>query len=118
MKPFIRWCLIVLVIVGGAVYTAHSWLLDGIDGTIFAAVLPDDTVYAAQYTDAKFRQVAIGETQSAVLGTLGPPLDTGTHDGATLLRYARSRNDSNYRVRVIVIRHGHVSEKRHEFYVD
>jgi len=55
---------------------------------------------------------------SWVLRLLGQPLDTGTYDGATILRYARSTHDSSYHVRVIVLRDGRVAEKLHNFYVD
>ena len=110
--------LIGAVLVAGVAYGMHQWLLDGIDGTLLSVILPDDTIYAEQYSDARFRQISIGATEADVRRVLGPPLDTGTHDGALIYRYARSVNDSNYHVRVIVLRSGLVSETLHSFYVD
>ena len=106
------------LIVGASMYAIHRWSLDGVDGMLLGLVLPDDTVYAEQYSDAGFRQVAIGVSEAEVRRILGPPLEIGAHDGASLFRYTRTANDSNYYVRVIVFRDGRVSEKRHQFYVD
>ncbi len=110
--------LVGVLVIAGSAYLTHVSLLDGIDGTLLSAVLGDDTVYAEGYSDAKFRQVALGSSQQEVLSILGPPLGTGVHNGESILRYARSAHDSNYHVRVIVLRDGRVSEKLHEFYVD
>ena len=110
--------LVGVLVIACTAYVAHVSLLDGIDGTLLSALLGDDTVYAEGYSDAKFRQVVLGSSQEEVFSILGPPLETGVHNGESILRYARSAHDSNYHVRVIVLRDGRVSEKLHEFYVD
>jgi len=110
--------LVVVMAIACSAYVAHVSLLDGIDGTLLSALLGDDTVYAAGYSDAKFQQVALGSSKEEVLSILGPPLETGVHNGEHILRYAQSAHDSNYHVRVIVLRDDRVLEKLHEFYVD
>ena len=109
---------VVVLVLAFSAYAIHVSLLDGIDGTLLSALLGDDTIYAEGYSDVKFRQVALGSSQEEVLSILGPPLETGVHNGESILRYAKSAQDSNYRVRVIVLRNGRVLDKRHEFYVD
>ena len=52
----------------------HLYLLDGLVGWTLATFYQDDTVYAQQYTDHRFRRLTTGVDEGAVLGLLGPPL--------------------------------------------
>jgi hypothetical protein len=100
-------------------YLADRMFLDGLLGTSLGVVLPDDTEYAPGYSDERFRDIEPEMTERNVLDALGRPLDqTITSVGETVWRYSRSRKDSNYHVRSVVLRYGKVVGTIHEFYVD
>lgn len=100
----------------------HLALLDGLGGAVWASMLPEDTVYAAQYTDTGFRKVSVGMTEAQVEAALGPPLarwsidrSDGPDAGA---RWSYSPGNTHYRCRVVHFRSGRVVRKHAEFYVD
>jgi outer membrane protein assembly factor BamE (lipoprotein component of BamABCDE complex) len=69
----------ILVLVGIiSLSVLHHYLLDGLDGWFFSAVLDfeedEDTVYAPGYTDKGFRRIKRGMTEQEVLNILGVPL--------------------------------------------
>jgi outer membrane protein assembly factor BamE (lipoprotein component of BamABCDE complex) len=66
--------LIVVVALTALAVGSHVYLLDGLDGWLFARTMGDDTVYAGKYTDAAFRQVHVGMDRQSIDRLLGPPL--------------------------------------------
>jgi hypothetical protein len=52
----------------------HLSLLDGLIGSGLARVVGEDTIYAAAYSEHRFRQVRNGMDQKHVFELLGPPL--------------------------------------------
>ena len=54
--------------------TLHVSLLDGVDGWLLAKLYDDDTQYASGFSDARFRNVRVGDTEAEVIALLGPPL--------------------------------------------
>jgi hypothetical protein len=52
----------------------HLYLLDGIVGAALAGIYPDETRYAAQYSDAKFRRLKRGVDEETVRRAIGEPL--------------------------------------------
>lgn len=101
----------------------HKRMLDGLDGWFASTVLgfgkDEDTEYAFGYSDQAFRRIKIGMTAEEVIGTLGPPLDKADLSGGLeTWRWARSRRDQSYRVRVILFKDGRVIQIRTKFYVD
>lgn len=62
--------VVLLLVVG----TAHSLLLDGLDGWLLSTFYQDDTTYAPRYSDAKFRSVTAGMDRAKVTALLGRPL--------------------------------------------
>jgi hypothetical protein len=54
--------------------TLHVSLLDGVDGWLLAKLYDDDTQYAEGFSDARFRNVRVGNTEAEVIALLGPPL--------------------------------------------
>jgi hypothetical protein len=60
-----------------AVWLITVWLLvsdDPVRERIVGSVYPDDTRFAAGYSEEAFRAIAIGEAEDAVRGRLGEPL--------------------------------------------
>jgi len=109
-----------LAILIGILTSVHFYSLDGLVGLIFSHV-GDTTVYSKSYTDAAFRKVRIGMTESEVLGILGEPLETYTIEHmpkATGMRWSKTPDDSSYAVRVIIFEEGKVKERISEYYID
>jgi hypothetical protein len=101
----------------------HLWLLDGLDGAVFAIALREDTLYAAGYSDAAFRRVTTGMSEAQVEEVLGAPesrwaIDRSGAGPDAGARWSYSPGDTHYRCRVILYRRGHVVTKHAEFYVD
>lgn len=101
----------------------NAYLIDGLAGLVWGALLPEDTVYAPGYTDAGFRRVHLGMSYDEVLGQLGEPQRTwpldGSSDGAEGgARWSYSPSDTNFRCRVLLFRDRRVVDKHAEFYVD
>ena len=97
--------------------------MDGYSGWFLSKLArKEDTVYAPKYTDAAFRQLAVGMSEQQVTDLLGPPLEVHSHedDGVTSVgwRYSRSARGASYRIRVLRFRDGHVAEIYREFYLD
>jgi len=95
----------------------------GTSEALWGLALNDDTIYASGYTDDQFNSIRVGMSEGEVVHRLGAPLDTyyptvadPTWDKG--MRWSKSAHDSNYKVRVLLFRRGHVSEKFAEFYVD
>lgn len=117
--------IIILLIVGLALLCAfagaHYYLLDGLDGFIWSRMFQEDTRYSEKYSDAAFRKVHPGMTQTALTELLGPPLRTyspTSERDMTTLWFSESPNDSHFRVRSVDLRDGIVIHKLSEFYVD
>lgn len=99
------------------------WPLDGLSGTLLAVVLGEDTVYASSYTDAGFRRVQVGMSQHEVHEVLGAPLASWPIESAGgppehAEKWSTSPGDTNFRLRVVRFRSGHVVRKIAEFWVD
>jgi hypothetical protein len=74
-----RWTLGGVAIFGIIVLAVQTWSLDGVDGEALALILPDDTEYAAGYSDRAFRSVREGMTKQMVTDLLGKPLWESWH---------------------------------------
>ena len=57
-----------------AVGVLHAYLLDGVDGWVFSKLMGDDTAYAPRFSDAAFRKIQRGMSESDARALLGPPL--------------------------------------------
>lgn len=91
-----------------------SWL------TTFLAA-SEDTVYAAGYSDAAFKRVRVGMSETDVAELLGEPLEFYAVEGTPDLvgwRYSRSARDASYHVRAVLFRDRRVVEIFCEFYLD
>ena len=107
---------------------SHFYPLDGLDGWLIGLTLTEDTVYAAGYSDAAFRQVRVGMTADTVLGILGRPLRVRTDPYALRSRageasdecwaYTLTPGDTHYRQRLICFFNGIVSGKESSRWVD
>lgn len=106
-----------------ALGATHAYLLDGLDGLVWAALLPDDTEYAAGYTDAGFRRVGVAMTFDDVRRLIGEPERSWPLDGSSSqpdlgARWSYSPGNTNFRCRVLLFREQRVVRKHAEFYVD
>jgi hypothetical protein len=96
-------------------------LLDGWPMWLLSGVFGHDTEYAPSYSPLAFLLVRNGMAEEQVLSMVGEPLETHRSQSDSQLvvwLWTRSRNSSNYRVRVITFRQGRVVEKCSEFYLD
>lgn len=128
-----------------AVVACVGWLffsLNGCIGLIWTAfVEEDETVYAAGYSDFRFRLVRKGDTPSQVMLKLGSPLVTieettvavfsrlfsdttmascSITNGGKYIRweYSTTTNDGSYAFREIVFLDEKVVKKNYGYYVD
>jgi outer membrane protein assembly factor BamE (lipoprotein component of BamABCDE complex) len=74
MKTPIFLALGLVCLFAGGLVEAHLYLLDGLDGWLASLCFDEDTVYATGYSDAAFRSVHPGMTESELLGRLQTPL--------------------------------------------
>jgi len=65
---------IAMVAIVAVVAAVQAFSLDGVDGWVFARMYGDDTSYAPNFSDAKFRRVTKGMTESEVRALLPAPL--------------------------------------------
>lgn len=112
-----------MVAIAGALLAADGYLLDGLDGLMWAAILAEDTVYASGYSDAGFRRVRLGMTYDDVRRLIGEPELSWSIDGSSGgpdlgARWSYSPADTNFRCRVLLFREQRVVRKHAEFYVD
>ena len=115
----VGYAVVIAAVLAISGFALNSYLLDGLDGTLFALCFQEDTEFAKGYTDASFRDLSLGMTSAEVLRRLGEPLDTLRLDGGRISwRYARSKADHSYRVRAILFEGDRVIQVFHEFYVD
>jgi|SRR6267142_1587536 len=115
--------IIILSVIVSAGFTLHYYLLDGLDGwfisTVLSPAVPQDTEYAAGYSDRAFRRVRVGMAASEVLALLGPPLDKRPLEGGReTWRWSRSPGSKSYRVRVAVFEGDRVVKVLSSFYPD
>jgi outer membrane protein assembly factor BamE (lipoprotein component of BamABCDE complex) len=66
--------LVLLAVATAVAVAGHAYLLDGLDGWLFARVMGDDTTYGPRYSDTAFREVRVGMNRGPVDQLLGPPL--------------------------------------------
>ena len=121
MKKFTIIAIVFVSILFAAGMGTHFIMLDGLDGFIWSRMLHDDTRYSERYSDAAFREVRVGMTESEVTRLLGAPLRAYTPDRSrdwTSLWFSESPTDSNFRRRTVELRDGKVIGKQSEFYVD
>lgn len=101
--------------------SAHSFLLDGVDGALLAIVYGEDTVYSARYSDAGFRAVSAGMSLEEVRQVLGEPLRTYSPEipGAVGWTFAESARKNNYRIRTVLFGNdGRVTSKFAGYWID
>jgi hypothetical protein len=78
-----------------------------------------ETRYAPDFSEEKFREVAVGQSQEDVRTRLGEPLRKWTHDAIHYWAYSESPSSDDYWVRLVIFDStGRVSETRAELYVD
>lgn len=78
-----------------------------------------ETHYAPGYSEAKFSEVAVGQSREEVAALLGEPLRKWGHDTSESWSYSESPHDTHYWCRVVVFdATGHVSKVHAELYVD
>ena len=121
MKRPIKITLYVVLAILCAAVGTHYYLLDGLDGFIWSRLFQEDTRYSERYSDAAFRKVYPGVTQTTLTELLGQPLRTysPTSDrDMTILWFSESPNDSHFRLRSVDLRDGLVIRRHSEFYVD
>lgn len=119
MKKKLTWMAAVAALSGALLLGLHAWLIDGLDGLLWGALLREDTAYAAGYTAGGWRSIRIGMTQADVRTAIGDPLQGWTNqDSSVSMRWSRSPGDTHYRCRVLQFSEGRVTEKHSEFYVD
>lgn len=98
--------------------------LDGISGEVYGIMFGPSTKYSTGYSDKAFLKIKPGMTEKEVLEILGEPVgrfkpysyevDSVFNTG---LRYAKgATGDSHYRLRLIYLRKGIVTERRSEFW--
>jgi hypothetical protein len=122
MKKTLTACLVVTLL-GAAGVIVHVATLDGLDGLIWSSMFEEDTVYAPGYSDASFRKVANGMSESELKSLLGDPLSLypaykNRGQDWTSWCYTKSQNSSHYRIRSVRIKENIVIGKHAEFYVD
>lgn len=133
MWRFLRKFIPIAIILALIASWFHFHLLDGLDGFLLRLIVgSEDTLYAEGYTDKGFRSVRQGYRREQVERALGKPMEIvpagrtapknwvfrlsdGGYEGWI---YSVSRNDSHYRIRVILFKQGVVIGKVAEFYVD
>ncbi len=94
---------------------AGSALYDGVS----AVAANVETRYAPGYSDAKFREVAVGHSREDVRALLGEPLTEWTLGASETWNYSDSPSQGDYWIRRVVFdRTGHVSRIDAELYVD
>jgi len=98
--------------------------LDGIKGEIYGTLFEPSTEYSKEYSPEKFLNIKTGMTENEVINILGQPLDrfnpypsfndTLIYRG---LRYSKGKfSNSNYRLRIIFLKNGIVTERRSKFF--
>lgn len=83
------------------------------DGLI-SLLLPEDTEFAAGYSEDVFRKLKLPDSMESVEQQLGAPLSKSDE----FWFYSRSPSSTNYRHRFIRVQDGVAVERLHEFYVD
>jgi hypothetical protein len=71
---YIKLIFSIVVLVGFIVFT-HLYSLDGLDGFIFGKIFKENTIYAAGFSDSRFRKISKGMTNKKVNQLLGSPLE-------------------------------------------
>ena len=82
---------------------------------------PEDTVYAAGFSEAVFRRLPTGTASAAVLQQIGKPLGLQTHGTHEYWYYSQhGPKYKNYWNRILILDRGtgRVAEKFVEFYTD
>ena len=110
--------ILALLLVAAIAATYHFRSMDGLDGLIFSRMFQEDTVYAPGYSDAAFRKIGIGMSQSDVFALLGPPVSTWDSCDDMAMAWSQSPGDTHYRARMVYFQNGMVTKTLSEFYVD
>jgi len=98
--------------------------LDGRKGEIYGVIFSPSTEYSKDYSNDKFLSIKSGMTEKEVVQILGEPIDRfnpypSFKDSIFTvgLRYAKgSDSNAHYRLRIIYLRKGIVTERRSQFY--
>lgn len=104
--------------------STHLALPEGLRGAVLSLIYwgDTDTKWAVGYSPMAFRFVRVGDTQEAVLRSLGEPLTrevSAYHPGTVFWKYSISPGKGNFHQRWILIDStGHVKMKVSEYYVD
>jgi hypothetical protein len=102
-----------------AVFSIWLRSIDGISGNLLAILYPEDTEYAADYTDAGFRAVQPGMPRLKAYKLLGEPFDKWNNGSGEVVEWwTRSPSDTHYRQRVIIFHGDSVAKKDSEYWVD
>ena len=98
--------------------------LDGIKGEIYGTMFGPSTEYSTGYSHESFIKIKTGMTEKEVIKILGQPIDSfkpyPSYKDSMFnvgLRYAKGTDEnSHYRLRIIYLRKGIVTERRSQFY--
>jgi hypothetical protein len=74
MARRVKRALIVFSVLVAFAAVLHVSLLDGVDGWLLAKLYDDDTENAKGYSDTRFRNVQVANTEADVIALLGPPI--------------------------------------------
>lgn len=112
--------ILLLVLVVLSLGSLHFYLLDGLDGWFFGLSGNETTYYSSGYSENGFRRIRVGMDEKEVLSVLGEPLSRYPirERAQTGWRYSGYREKNDYRVRVVIFKHGRVMMKISEYYVD
>lgn len=85
--------------------------------------LGDTTIYSKKYSEKNFNRIQEGQDYKEVISKLGPPIyfdeiQNKNGNKEVLMEYTRSSSDSHYRIRIIVIQDGKVSNKIKSTHID
>ena len=97
----------------------HVLSVDGLHGRLLSLCRITDTEYAKGYSDLRFRQISVGDTQERVVDVLGEPLIKGkSRNRGEWWNYSRSPGSTHYLYRGLQLKDGVVVAKISHFYVD
>jgi hypothetical protein len=93
---------------------------DGVVGEVFLLLFGDDTEFARGYSDARFTQIRVGDSEGRVKSLLGEPVAVvdRPEENTKVLFYTRSPNSSHYRLRAVRVTRGLVEGKISKIWVD
>lgn len=130
-----KWVFIIgFVLVVFSIIVFNYFLLDGLSGWIISYIDTSDTVYAQNYSDAKYRFVNKGSKAEEVFSLLGPPLKAWVYlngewnkcryevafntNTIVSCEWSYSPSGGSYHRRSIEFKKGIVVAKQSEYYID